>query len=249
MNRIIFPLFLTLVYFTALFSQNRNDDQSDITDFDGYSNVQYAAFLEKHGWPVETLNTGAQTNYLSDEEKNLVLSMNLIRYDPGKYAELYVLPRLQYYSGDLFRFPGKTPTRTSEGVEAARELYLELKDAESLPLFYPSRGMSKGSRDHARYMKRTGKTSHEGLGGMSKRVSRYGQWKGALAENLQWGTSNAHEAIMSLMIDDGIPGRGHRVNAMNPAYNKVGVAIAPHPQYRISYVINFANDYIEENEE
>ncbi|MFW6326875.1 MAG: CAP domain-containing protein [Bacteroidota bacterium] len=245
MKKITFPLFFTLIAFTGLFAQNTSGNRSALVDFDGFSNKEYAAFLNKDGWPVDSLNTGAAANYLSDEEKNLVLAMNLIRYDPAKYAELYVLQRFEYYSGNLFHFPGKTPTRTSEGVKAAEELYAELKNAESMPVFYPSEGMSKGSEDHALYMKRTGITSHKGQGGMSKRVSKYGEWKGALAENLQWGTSNAHEAIISLMIDDGIPGRGHRVNAMNPTYTKVGVAIAPHPEYRISYVINFANDYIE----
>ncbi|MFW5721077.1 MAG: CAP domain-containing protein [Bacteroidota bacterium] len=245
MNKFLFSLFFILVAFTPLNAQNSGDTKTNLVDFDGFSNKQYAAFLEKDGWPVDSLNTGARANYLSDEEKNLILAMNLIRFDPPKYAQQYVFPRFEYYEGNLFHFPGKIPTRTAEGVKAAEELYTELKNAESIPIFYPSKGMSKGSKDHALYMKRTGITSHEGQGGMSKRVSKYGEWKGGLAENLQWGTSNAHEAIMSLMIDDGIPGRGHRVNAMNPAFTKVGVAVAPHPEYTVSYVINFANDYIE----
>ncbi len=216
-----------------------------LQDFDGFNNQQYSEYIAKDGWPVDQLNTAKGADYLSEDEKNMVLAMNLIRYDPPKYSKLYVYPRLQYFDGTLFRFPGRTPTRTKEGIEAVRELYMELLDTSPMPLFHPSPGMSRASKDHARYMKRTGDMSHEGQGGMSARVSKYGQWQGGMAENLHWGTSNAHEAIMSLMIDDSVKNRGHRKNMLNPSYTKVGVGIEEHPRYRISYVINYANDYIE----
>jgi len=224
-------------------SQERNP--MDLQDFDGFTNAQYAAYLAADGWPVDELNTGKDANYLTDEEKNLILAMNLIRYDPPKYSRLYVYPRLQHFKGTAFNFPGRITLRTREGIEAVRELYLELLEAEPLPLFQPSAGMSKGAKSHARYMKNTGSTSHEGQGGMDARISKYGKWLGGLGENLQWATTNAHEAIMSLMIDDGIKNRGHRKNIMNPDYKIVGVGIDSHPRWQVSYVINYANGFVE----
>ncbi len=239
----IFIVIINLVLFINLFSQTL--DPLHLQDFDGFTNDQYAVYLAKDGWPVDSLNTGASAGYLNDDEKNLILAMNLIRYDPPKYSRMYIYPKLQYFSGTAFNFPGRTTLRTKEGLEAVRELYLELLKAESMPIFYPSRGMCRASRDHAIYMKNTGATSHQGQGGMSDRVSKYGQWVSGLAENLQWGTSNAHDAIVSLMVDDGIKSRGHRRNMMNPSYTKVGVAVEEHPRWRISYVINYAVDFIE----
>lgn len=235
--------FIVLLSFNHVMAQER--DPMHLQDFDGFSNAEYEAYLTEDGWPAEKLNTGKDADYLSDDEKNLILAMNLTRYDPPKYAQLYVYPRLQYFDNALFRFPGRTPQRTREGIEAVRELYLEYLETEPLPLFYPSEGLSRASKDHAEYMKNTGSASHEGMGGMSERASRRGQWVSGLAENLHWGTTNAHEAIMSLMIDDGVKNRGHRKNQMDPSYRKVGVAIEDHPRMRRSYVINFAVDFIE----
>ncbi len=235
----------TLLFAIPVFAQER--DPMHLQDFDGFSNAQYEEYLTQDGWPAEKLNTGKDAHYLSDDEKNLILAMNLTRYDPPKYAQLYVYPRLQYFEGTLFRFPGRTPLRTREGIEAVRELYLEYLETEPVPILYPSEGLSRASADHAKYMKNTGTASHEGMGGMSARASRHGQWVSGLSENLHWGTTNAHEAIMSLMIDDGVKNRGHRINQMDPTYRKVGVAIEEHPRMRRSYVINFAVDFIEKD--
>ncbi len=234
---------IVLLSITPVFAQER--DSMQLQDFDGFSNAEYEAYLAEDGWPAEKLNTGKDADYLSDDEKNLILAMNLTRYDPPKYAKLYVYPRLQYFDGTLFRFPGRTPLRTREGIEAVRELYLEYLETDQQPLLYPSKGLSRASADHARYMKKTGTASHEGMGGMDARASRHGQWVKGLSENLHWGATNAHEAIMSLMIDDGVKNRGHRINQMDPSYQKVGVAIEEHPRLRRSYVINFAVDFIE----
>jgi hypothetical protein len=246
----MFPIFKNvtlLLAFVLSFSALKAQDghSNHLQNFDGFSNKEYAAHLEKDGWPVAELNTGKNASYLTDDEKNMVLAMNLIRYDPAKYSKLYVYPRLQYFKGTLFEFPGQIPLRTREGIDAVRELYLELLETPSLPVFHPSPGMTKAANDHAKYMKKTGTMSHEGMGGMSVRVSKYGEWVGGMAENLHWGTSNAHEAIMSLMIDDGVKDRGHRINMLNPNYRKVGVGIDTHPRIRVSYVIKYANDYIE----
>jgi len=241
--RTVFFIVINISFFTESSPQTR--DPLHLQDFDDFTNEQYSAYLAEDGWPADSLNTGISADYLNDDEKNLILAMNLIRFDPPRYSRMYIYPKLQYFSGTAFNFPGRPTLRTKEGIEAVRELYLELLKAEPMPIFYPSRGMCRASRDHAIYMKNTGATSHQGQGGMSDRVSKYGEWISGLAENLQWGTSNAHDAIVSLMVDDGIRSRGHRKNMMNPSYKVVGVAVEEHPRWRISYVINYAVDFIE----
>ncbi len=241
-------LLLFVMFLTGTMAKAGDLDTTKLHIFDGYTNTGYARALERDGWPVNKLNTARQAGYLTDEEKNLVLAMNLIRHDPPRYARLYVYPQLQHFEGNILHIPGKVPLRTQEGASAVRELYDELLETKPAPLFEPSEGLSRASADHAAYMKRTGSTDHEGQGGIPARASRHGRWVGSLAENLQWGTTNAHDAIMSLMVDDGIPSRGHRVNILNPEYTKVGVAIDEHPQWKLSYVIKYAADFIEKQE-
>lgn len=215
-------------------------DKIQLQNFDGFTNKEYADYLARDGWPVDLINTATEADYLNENEKNVVLAMNLIRYDPAKYAELYVYPVIQYFDGNLLRIPDRIPLRTVEGSDALKDLYLELIEIQSTDLFYPSKGMSKAAKDHARYMSRTGAASHVGRGNMNTRISKYGQWDGGISENLHWGASNAHDAVLSLMVDDGVKNRGHRKNILDPDFKFVGVAIDKHPRFNISYVIKYA---------
>ena len=241
-------LFKITLILLSIFSKTliAQDNQSfHVQNFDGFSHEQYVTYLADDGWPVELLNTAGSARYLSDNEKNVVLAMNLIRHDPAKYARLYVQPLLAYFDGTLLRMPGKTPLRTREGAEAVRELYHELKETNPVQLLYPSEGMSRAAKDHARYMKRTGNAGHEGRGGMGARLSRHGRWDVSIAENLHWGADNAHDALLSLMIDDGVTNRGHRINILDPDFKYAGVGIDSHPRLRISYVIKYAVEFTE----
>ncbi len=243
-----FGLFkLTLILFSILSSTliAQENERLHVQSFDGFSNAQYVSYLADDGWPVELLNTAASARYLSDDEKNVVLAMNLIRHNPAKYARLYVQPLLAYFDGTLLRMPGKTPLRTREGAEAVRELYHELMETNPVQLLYPSEGMSLAAANHARYMKRTGNAGHEGRGGMDARLSRHGRWDVSIAENLHWGADNAHDAVLSLMIDDGVKNRGHRINILEPDFKYVGVGIDSHPKLHISYVIKYAVKFTE----
>ncbi|MFN3557160.1 MAG: CAP domain-containing protein [Bacteroidales bacterium] len=216
-----------------------------LQNFDGFTFEEYLKYLHDDGWQVDSINNLQEAHYLSDHEKMMVLAMNLLRSDPARFSMLYVYPRFQYFEGTLFRFPGRTPTRTREGIEALRELYLLLLEAEPRPLLKPSPGLSRAAKGHANYMKNTGYAGHDGNGGIAQRISRQGRWSGGVAENLIWSVSNPHDAIVELLIDDGVRGRGHRINILNPAYLYVGVAAEPHPRLARSYVTNFAVSFTE----
>jgi hypothetical protein len=239
---ILLFLFITVAVILPAYSNLpcQEKDKIRLQNFDDFTNKEYADYLSNQGWPVDLINTAAEADYLNENEKNVVLAMNLIRFDPAKYAELYVYPVIKYFDGNLLRIPGRIPLRTVEGADALKDLYLELLETQSRDLFYPSKGMSRAAKDHARYMRRTGAASHEGRGDMNTRISKYGQWDGGISENLHWGASNAHDAVLSLMADDGIKNRGHRKNILDPDYKFVGVAIDKHPRFNISYVIKYA---------
>jgi uncharacterized protein YkwD len=241
----ILLLLAFLLLLTGAFAQKMKPRQ--LMDFDGFTNAQYAAWLAEDGWPVEQINTARNAQYLNDDEKNMILAMNLIRHDPVKYAQLYVQPRIELFDGKIYRFPGRIAIRTNEGAAAVKELHRELLKAKPAPLFYPSPGMSRAAKDHAQYMKRTRTAGHEGQGGMGARLNRHGKWIRSIGENLAWATSNADETIMVLMIDDGIKNRGHRINILNPSYKKVGVAIDDHPKFSKSWVIKYAEDFEEKD--
>jgi len=209
------------------------------------ANAAYAALLQEAGWPSGQLNTAAEATYLSDEEKNLILAMNLVRHDPARYADDFVAPAIAYYRGREYHFPGrKHPVLTQEGVAPARELYRELKAASPLPLLRPSEGLSRAAKSHALHQKRTGETGHEGQGGLRGRAEREGRWRGQLAENLAYNNPSAHEAVLGLLINDGVPGRGHRRNILNENFHVVGTGRTGHPHFPGGvHVIKFATAF------
>lgn len=206
------------------------------------SNAAYSAMLREAGWPVDILNTASGADYLSDEEKNLVLAMNLVRHDPGKYADMFLAPAITYYRGKEYHFPGRTEILiTREGALPARELYRELKASPSQPLFHPSEGLSRAAASHAREQSRTGRIGHDGQGGIRARIEREGRWTGTIAENIAYNSPSAHEAVLGLMIDDGVPDRGHRATILKREFKYVGVAWATHPRFTGGvYVIKHA---------
>ena len=136
---------------------------------------------------------------------------------------------------------------TSEGVEAVNEAIWFLKRARAVDPLRPSKGMSLAARDHVRDQGRSGRTGHRGSDGSrpSERVSRYGKWQEVIGENVSYGRNTGRGVVIQLIVDDGVPGRGHRKNLFEPDFRVTGIACGSHPAYRHACVIDLAGGYTE----
>jgi uncharacterized protein YkwD len=108
--------------------------------------------------------------------------------------------------------------------------------------------MSAGAADHVRDQGPRGGTGHTGRDRSTPaaRVNRYGRWFGVISESIQYGRAgSAHDVIADLLIDDGVPDRGHRENAFDPNVRVGGVSCGPHATYGQMCVIVHAADYAE----
>ena len=56
--------------------------------------------------------------------------------------------------------------------------------------------------------------------------------KGLMGENLAFGNKTGQDAILSLLIDDGIPNRLHRKNLFSDEFTHIGMAMGEHMSYR-----------------
>lgn len=196
------------------------------------------------GFPQSSSVGGAK--FLSPLENAVGHEINMARTAPGEYASLLEQYK-KYYDKKLVRLPGETPILTKEGVGAAIEAIRFLRSVKPLPPLNPSKGMSSGANDHVKDQGTSGSSQHRGSDGSQPwdRVNRYGTWEKSIGENIALGSNKARDIVLSLMIDDGVPGRGHRKNIFNPDFRVIGVACGHHATYGIVCVITFAGGYKE----
>ncbi len=177
------------------------------------------------GWDLNQLDTARTAGYMSEAEKDVVLFVNKARQNPALFAELYL-----------------TSKRSSSA--AARECYGEMMSAEPRPVLDPSPVLFKAARDHASDMGRSGRTGHVGTDGSSltQRVQRYGRWSRSISENCSYGFDDPLAIVLQLLIDAGVPSRGHRKNILRPESRTIGVSIQPHAKHRFNCVQDFAGE-------
>ncbi|MGF7141198.1 CAP domain-containing protein [Roseimarinus sediminis] len=199
-------------------------------------------------WPLKELDTAREVSYLSEQEKDIVLEMNMLRYNPAMYAQQHMQWMEAFYSGKLLKIPGKTPYQTEEGRSALQECLKVLKQASPAPILYPSNGMTKACELLVYDQGNTGKTGHRGSDNSTpdSRLNRFGTFTGYFAENIHYGDAEPRFIIISLLIDDGVRSRGHRNTLLSADYHHTGVATGAH-KYGEMCVINYASSFTEKH--
>ena len=171
---------------------------------------------------------------------------NLLRRDPPAYAR-YLERLLPGFHGKLLQRPGRSNLRTDEGPAAVREAIAALKSRRPVPQLRWSKGLAAAAADHVRDQGPVGGLEHRGTdrSDPARRASRYGRWIQGLAENIAYGENPAREVVIQLLVDDGVPDRGHRSNLLDGDWGTEGVACGPHRRYGQMCVMDFAVKYAE----
>jgi uncharacterized protein YkwD len=183
--------------------------------------------------------------YLSALESKVLSELNLARSDPQLYAD-YLQEMRRFFRGTRLERPGEIIIVTKEGAPAVEEAIAYLRSLRPLQALVPSPGMSLAAKVHARDQ-RGGAVGHTGSDGSQPpdRMNRYGAWRHKVAENIAYGGRSARGVIVQLIVDDGVPDRGHRMNIFDPEYSVVGVGCGPHARFGDMCVIDFAAGYVE----
>jgi uncharacterized protein YkwD len=137
--------------------------------------------------------------------------------------------------------------QTSEGTKAVDEAIKVLSRQKPVSPLAWSDGLAAAAAELAEEQGRSGGLGHTGneSHGMQERIERHGKWLRSIAENIGYGPTDARSMVMQLIIDDGVPDRGHRKNTFSTAFDTAGVACGSHPRFRNMCVIDFAGGFRE----
>lgn len=177
-------------------------------------------------------------------ERAVVQEMSDARVNPRAYAR-HLLELRNCFEGTLWKRPGRNPLRTEEGQEAIDEAIDFLEAARPVGPLRFNEGLAQVARLHAQDLGRRGALDHVGADGsrLSDRLNRFGTWHGLVAENISTLEEDPRQVVIQLLVDDGVPSRGHRHNLFNPDLHQAGVGSAPHRDYRVVTVIDYAGGF------
>src|SRR5688572_18659294 len=207
----------------------------------------FAAFTAFQSTHSQT-NKSSGGSALTESERDLINEINQARANPLLYAT-YLEKLKPQFSGKTYTPAGKDPLTTEEGWNAVDEAIRFLKALKPLPPLLASNGLSLAALTHVKDQGSSGGTGHRsGNSNMIEdRVKPYGQWSGAIGENISYGNDSARERLMTWLIDDGFPSRGHRRRLLGTEFQVAGISCGSHPQYNAMCVLTLAGGFNEFN--
>lgn len=195
-------------------------------------------------WPAG-LNTAQDSPYLDQLEKDVVLELNKVRSNPKRYAREYLEELRLAFMGNIFTYPGQDPVKSKEGIAPLNECIQVLNKTEPVSILNPAEGLIKAAADLVADQQKHGGIGHISRNGSTpqKRIEKYGDWNICSSEDITYGSSEARQIVIALLIDDGVPDRAHRKNILNPCARFAGVCYGSHPDYQSMCVIDYAGQY------
>lgn len=171
-------------------------------------------------------------------ENEILTELNLARTNPLAYSKV-----LEEYKLKQNNISKKNPELEKSIDEAIRTMRTS-KPIQPLSI---SIGITKAAKDHQEDLSQNGGKGHIGTDKSSPfdRMNRYGKWKTMAGENISFKSITPREVVLELIIDEGVPGKGRRLNVLNSNYNICGIACGKHKTYKNICIINFAGGYIE----
>ncbi|ATY31526.1 CAP domain-containing protein [Sphingomonas psychrotolerans] len=177
----------------------------------------------------------------SSLEREIVAELNFARAHPRRYANRLRDYR-RHFRGKIVHYPGKPEgLRTAEGVAAVDEAIAFLERQVPAETLAPAPLLTRAAGDHVADQGPRGATGHFSKNGEDPRdrVRRRGGGD-YVAETITYGPPSAAEVVRQLIVDDAVPGRGHRRTVFAAEMRFVGVRCGPHQTYRVMCVAEFA---------
>jgi uncharacterized protein YkwD len=171
---------------------------------------------------IEQCNTAKDVTYLTDQEKEVIFLCNLARWDGKLFSETY-----------LKQYIDSTGAEKNSYVTS---LFSDLKKVKKIQPLQPAEDLYKAADAHAVESGKKGSIGHQKV---DFRFKKYAPSYNDSAENCDYGNDLAIDIVMSLLIDEDVPNKGHRKNILDKDMTHVGVSIREHKKYDYNCVMDF----------
>jgi uncharacterized protein YkwD len=170
-------------------------------------------------------------------ENQLLEELNFARTQPQAYAQRLLLQPITDWEEQL------DPEERALDAGAFAEAVEFLMHQQPLNPLRADDTLAAAALDHVARQGASGDVGHEGGEGepMENRLRRHGVRRSWTAENIAYGPRTPQDVVRELIIDQGVPDRGHRVNIFTPQLTEAGVGCGPHVDYDFMCVIDFGS--------
>lgn len=168
--------------------------------------------------------------------------LNFARTKPQEYAQILREYR-KHFKGNIVYEPGKeNALQTNEGVAAVDEAIAFLERAEPVPPLFPSPILKEVAADHVKEQGPRGTYGHASADGSnpSDRLARRGGGH-TIGETIAYGPiTSARDLVRQLIVDDGVPDRGHRDLIFQSNQRFAGTTCGYHKQLFVMCVTDYS---------
>lgn len=189
-------------------------------------------------------------NQVHKLDQEIFALVNKVRADPK-----ILLPHLQgmlvNFEDTLYKREGQKPNiRTKEGASGVQTAIEFLTHQTSLPPLTWNADLTLAAKAHVDDIGPKGLLQHESSNGESvkDRFGHYGKFVGCYGENLSFNCDTAEEVVSQLIIDDGLPERGHRDNIFNKEFKVFGCYSGPHKDFEMMTCMDLAGGFVKNGE-
>ncbi len=169
-------------------------------------------------------------SYMGKEELLMLDEINALRSNPAAYV-----PRIETYIAQL-----KQAGDWSPAIVTAYELIDELKLTPPLPALQPAECLYRTAKKHAEDQAKRGYIGHDSSDGSWPwdRIIRECPQLRDGNENLIGAIADPRQAVIHLLVDDGIETRGHRRSLLNGEWRYVSC-------YKAGTIGNVPNSWVQ----
>ena len=185
------------------------------------------SLLGKNPWNKETwaeMNTGSSAGFMTAEEKEVLVALNLARSNPETFAELFIPTFLgrDFWRGWGWRYCSSSANKRLGMLDMVtifdQTCYLTLKQIE------PRQKLSPDSTMHALATCHAIASGEEGTMGHYRKTCPYGYG----AECCHYGTEDSFGIVVDLLVDACVKSYGHREILLDGRFCLIRNAIRPH---------------------